>query len=687
MRFLVVSALAFALFPGTALAAAPELVVRDVPLGGGRLLASSVPRSFDLVGLHWRGPGKVLFRARSARGRWSAWRPAAPDAEDLPDRSHPEGRAAAGWRLGNPWWVGPSTAIQYRLRGQVTRLRAHFVRSAADGVPLRATSLAGSPPVLPRAGWGAVESIRRGAPEYAPAVRFAVVHHTAGANAYTRAQSAAIVRAIQTYHVRGNGWNDIGYNFLVDKYGQVFEGRYGGVDKAVIGAHAQGFNTGSVGVAVLGNYDAASLPRVARDAVASLLAWRLDVAHVDPLSSLTWRSSGNPRFSPGAPVFLRAVVGHRDTGFTSCPGGAIYGQLGLLARLTSTTGQPKLYAPAVQGGLGGPIRFTGRLSQPLPWTVTIRDEAGVAVAVGSGTSTAVDWTWDATLAAPARYSYAIEAPSVRRATGRIGTRATTLAMTDAAARPRTFTPNGDSVADSTVVSYTLSLPAVVTAQLLDADGVPLATLFSGQRQAGRHSFRFSAQGVPDGSYTIALVARAANGREARTQVAIVVDRTLAALAVTPAAFSPNGDGRADRAELSFVLAAPATVEVRLERRGTEPATLFAGPLEPGEHRYSIPSALPDGRYRVVVNADGLLGRRSLFGQLAADTRPPSVQVLSSRRLRVSEPATLVLNVGGRRIVQVVRGGVVRIAHPLPVRRFNGVAWDAAGNHSRRFRYP
>ena len=69
------------------------------------------------------------------------------------------------------------------------------------------------------------------------------------------AQSAAIVRGIEIYHVKGNGWNDIGYNFLVDKYGQVFEGRYGGVDRPVIGAHAEGFNTGSVGVAVIGDYD------------------------------------------------------------------------------------------------------------------------------------------------------------------------------------------------------------------------------------------------------------------------------------------------------------------------------------------------------------------------------------------------------------------------------------------------
>ena len=91
------------------------------------------------------------------------------------------------------------------------------------------------------------------------------------------------MRGIEVYHVKGNGWNDIGYNFLVDKYGQVFEGRYGGVDKNVIGAHAEGFNTGSVGVAVLGTYGSAAPPAAARTALANLLAWRLDVAHVDPL--------------------------------------------------------------------------------------------------------------------------------------------------------------------------------------------------------------------------------------------------------------------------------------------------------------------------------------------------------------------------------------------------------------------
>src|SRR5207245_2712828 len=171
-----------------------------------------------------------------------------------------------------------------------------------------------SPQIVPRAGWGALEAIRRRAPHYAAGVRFAVVHHTAGTNSYGPGQSAAIVRGIELYHVRGNGWHDIGYNFLVDRYGQVFEGRYGGIDRPVMGAHAQGFDWGSVGVAVIGNYEGASLPAAARASLVKLLAWRLDLAHVDPLSTVTRISNGNPRYRAGTAVRLRAISGHRDSG-------------------------------------------------------------------------------------------------------------------------------------------------------------------------------------------------------------------------------------------------------------------------------------------------------------------------------------------------------------------------------------
>ena len=298
------------------------IVSRDVPLGGERTLASTpAPARFNLVGLHWRGPGSVQFRTRSLAGRWSAWEAAAPEAEDQPDAGTAERARYGAWRLGNPWWVGPSDRIEYRLRGKVTKLRAFFVWSPTAGVPARTLQQAGAPADRPaeRLERGR-EDQARGTRPIAPALRLALVHHTAGANGYTAAQSPAIVRAIELYHVQGNGWNDIGYNFLVDRFGQVFEGRYGGIERNVVGAHAEGFNTGSVGVAVLGEYGSLPVAQKARDALAALLAWRLDIAHVDPASTLSFISGGNARFPAGLPVFLRTVSGHRDTGFTDCPG-------------------------------------------------------------------------------------------------------------------------------------------------------------------------------------------------------------------------------------------------------------------------------------------------------------------------------------------------------------------------------
>ncbi len=127
------------------------------------------------------------------------------------------------------------------------------------------------------------------------------------------------MKGIQLYHVRGNGWNDIGYNFLVDRFGTVYEGRYGGIERAVVGAHARGFNTGSVGVALLGTYSGAAPTKAAQDALTSLLAWRLDLAHVDPLGMQNVISGGSERWRAEVPVLLRAVSGHRDTGLHRVP--------------------------------------------------------------------------------------------------------------------------------------------------------------------------------------------------------------------------------------------------------------------------------------------------------------------------------------------------------------------------------
>ena len=688
MRLLIAAAFLFFAAPAAAFAEA-TLTMREVPLHGERTLASAAPREFDLVGLHWRGSGTVQFRTRSLAGRWSGWRTAAPEGEDLPDVDSPETRASSGWQLGNPYWTGPSNRIAYRLHGRVVRLRAYFVHSPDERIPLRRVSMAGSPPILSRNAWGANEEIRRAPPSYAPSVQFALVHHTAGTNSYTRSQSAAIVRGIEMYHVQGNGWNDIGYNFLVDKYGQVFEGRFGGVDRNVIGAHAEGFNTGSVGVAVLGTYNSSAPPVVARNAVANLLAWRLDLAHVDPRSTLTWMSGGNPRFGSGVPVVLRAVSGHRDTGFTSCPGAALYAQLGAIAQKAAAVGLPKLYAPTVQGKVGGQVRFQARLSQALPWTVRVADSTGAAVATGTGTSEAVDWTWDASTVPAGQYSWTISAgDTVRPATGTIGAKPVVLALTSATASPRTITPNGDGQTDSTQVSYTLTAPATVTATLRGPDGSDLGVLFSQQRQPGKQSFRFAAEGVPDGRYEIVL--SATDGKQTvSSSIPVLVDRTVRLFAAAPSAFSPNGDGVLDELDFSFEVTRAASVRLDIARSGKTIASVYSATLQPGSQSVTWNGAdAKDGKYAGVLTATNDVGTVVHTVLFRIDRVPPRLSVLSFRRLRfrVSEASKIRLTLNGTVITRTVRAGVFSFRSPR-VRSVRIAARDAAGNVSRTLRYP
>ena len=191
MKLLLVTALAALSAPAVALAGGPTLTMREVPLHAERALASTVPR-FNMVGVHWQGSGSVAYRTRRASGSWSAWR-----------RSDDDDRVQASWHLGNLDWVGTAAAIRFRTQGTVTRLRAYYVWSPPEQLLARRLEIAGSPPIIPRAAWNANESIRRAPPTYSDATHFAVVHHTAGSNNYTAAQSATIVRGIEIYHVEG----------------------------------------------------------------------------------------------------------------------------------------------------------------------------------------------------------------------------------------------------------------------------------------------------------------------------------------------------------------------------------------------------------------------------------------------------------------------------------------------------
>jgi flagellar hook assembly protein FlgD len=675
MRVPVFAALALLAVPSLAHAAGVRSQTREVR-PQARVVTQRFAGGFDLVGVNSRGPGSVSFRVRKAGG-WGSWHGARPEAEDVPD-------ATSRWKVGNPWWTGRSSVVQIRLRGSVTRLRTTVVRSAEREVPLRTFALAGSPGIIPRLSWAGSDTAyrRKVAPSYADAVRFAVVHHTAGASPATPAQSAAMVRAIAVYHVQANGWNDIGYNFLVDRFGQIFEGRYGGIDRPVVGAHAQGFNTGSVGVALIGTYSSASPSAAAQDALVRLLAWRLDLAHVDPLSRLTYASGGNPEFGAGRSVTLRAISGHRDTGFTTCPGNRAYALLPQIAARVAATGLPKLYAPEVQGAPGGLVRFTGRLSGAVSWQITVSDADGSVVGEGTGAGPAIDWTWDATQVPAGRYHWVISAGTARSASGSFsgGTGSAALAISGSAT-PAVVSPDGDGHADTATVSYRLGRAALVTATLLDSLGAVLTTIPQGQQAAGTHTLTWPADAYADGAYSILLAAQA-GGNEVTTTIPVSVNRTLAGLAVSTPAFSPA----LGALSYSFALTAAADVTVTVTRAGSAPLVLSSASLQPGSQTVEWSGAgAPDGTYTLAVQAVNPVGTVTQTARVVVDSKAPQLQLVSRKpvKIRASEPSTLTITADGRTITARAKAGVRRVS--VVGRRVAVFATDAAGNRSPTLR--
>jgi hypothetical protein len=209
------------------------------------------------------------------------------------------------------------------------------------------------PTIVSRSQWGA-RAFGCGTPDYASLVKFAVVHHTVNSNGYDPASVPSMLRGIQAYHMDTLGYCDIAYNFLVDSAGRIYEGRAGGTSKPVIGAHAGGFNTQSVGVALIGDFTAAQPSGAQFNALVSLLRWRLSDAGVDPSQPFSTRAQSSPcgcvRWADGTIVsFPTAILAHRDVDFTSCPGDAFFGRMDEL-RAAVYAGVPKksaLTAPKV----------------------------------------------------------------------------------------------------------------------------------------------------------------------------------------------------------------------------------------------------------------------------------------------------------------------------------------------------
>lgn len=184
------------------------------------------------------------------------------------------------------------------------------------------------PRIITRKGWGANEDLRERGFVYTKKVKVAFVHHTASGNNYTCAQAPSVIRSIYRYHVVSSGWRDIGYNFLVDKCGNIYEGRAGGVAKAVMGAHTLGFNTDSMGIAVLGSFGKTKPSGSAVTAIAKLTAWKLGLFGANPNGKTYLKSGGGNLYKKGKNVRLNVISGHRDGFSTECPGWQLYSKLG-----------------------------------------------------------------------------------------------------------------------------------------------------------------------------------------------------------------------------------------------------------------------------------------------------------------------------------------------------------------------
>jgi hypothetical protein len=414
------------------------------------VIAPTITKKFTLVGLTWSAHGApqgidIKVRVREA-GAWSGWH--SLGVEDAgPDPGTPEGRRAASTNGSSPLLTNGADGVQVVVHSATGRapvgLKVDLIdagTSPADGeaaatgpdpaagpaalsassassataaavralagspvtVSTASSSPVGTPPRLyTRAQWGADESIRLPV-LFNQTVRAMVVHHTDTTNSYTTlAQAEAQIRAVYAFHVNGRHWSDIGYNFLVDRYGRIFEGRAGSITRAVMGAHTGGFNTYTMGVAALGTFVSSTPPSAMVTSIARVIAWKMGQYGANPNGRvrLTSAGGGTSRYPAGTTITANAVTGHRTYGHTACPGDALW------ARLVSIRSQATAIMRTQRKGTGSwPVtgRWTeGGAVQP-GWfragTWTLRRPDGTAQSVHYGTAGDIpfvgDWDGD-----------------------------------------------------------------------------------------------------------------------------------------------------------------------------------------------------------------------------------------------------------------------------------------------------
>ena len=346
--------------PTTPQPAPVEASYQELAIDGPSVAAETKP--FAMVGITWpSGAQAVQAKVRVLRaGQWTDWESLRIEDEHGPDPASHEGRRRSGTE---PLWVGDASGVQVSAvtssgaaiaDAKVVLIQPGVLATDADepiapSVEPEATRAPyPMPAMVSRKAWGADERLRShngkacARPKYTTTVHAAFVHHTVDRNDYTRTQVPAMVRAMYTYHVKSRGWCDLGYNFLVDRFGRAFEGRYGGAQLPVLGAHTGGFNANSFGVALIGNFEKAAPTRAMLERTARVIAWKMDANYRSPLATIVLGGSR-----------LHTVSGHRDAKATACPGAQLYNKLGWLKQRINVL---------IGGSVSTPIyRFAKRL--------------------------------------------------------------------------------------------------------------------------------------------------------------------------------------------------------------------------------------------------------------------------------------------------------------------------------------
>ncbi|WP_229833970.1 N-acetylmuramoyl-L-alanine amidase [Streptomyces xantholiticus] len=366
---------------------------------GEAALSRRATEPFGMLGVSWTDAdaevkGTIEARTRSAEtGEWSDWIALEPYLRGL------DGERAAERGSTEPVWVGRSDGAEVRVSDGAASgtlpagLRLDMVDPIADGdadqggdelnaepaafaapaIDPGPPSTVPQPPVVTRAQWGADESLNNEGPIYLPdgRIKAVFVHHTTDAD-YDCAESAAIVRAIHVYHVKTNGWRDLGYNFLVDKCGTIFEGRQGGIDQPVQGAHTYGFNAESTSVSVIGDYTDVAASNAALTATARMAAYKLGQYGGDPAGTTTLVAGATQtnyhgqKFTAGQAYTFNQISGHRDGFNTQCPGMKLYPQLPSIRTLAAGPVQ-NLQVTSVGGGA---LPVDGAYESPGPVTLS-----------------------------------------------------------------------------------------------------------------------------------------------------------------------------------------------------------------------------------------------------------------------------------------------------------------------------